>query len=309
MAGEAVRTGHEDEAEDWDEGASDGYVPSDLGDAEDQEFHQYEKGDDDQMGEERRGVSEDVVEEVSSTIKARARRNSRRMKKSQPKASDYSEEVESLLNHGLGFMRAMVVSEKPMPSVDESIELAADAFKLAKSDRPTVETPPDLKYISILRRAIPQVRGKIKDAARARAGDTYGFDDRPRMEQKNRRRYLSLVEQDAYTYEKPESFQGPYYHPLCYKILKTCFFSKTSDDGVAHSGFFSPINPETIALIFTAIRMSLDEWKTGSYKPLTFTSDIYEPIYQVHLANLKALEEEDPDFVKGLGEELWEDCR
>ncbi|KIO17105.1 hypothetical protein M407DRAFT_85296, partial [Tulasnella calospora MUT 4182] len=102
-----------------------------------------------------------------------------------------------------------------------------------------------------------QVRGKIKDAARARTGDTYGFDDRPRMEQKNRRRYIALIEQDAYTYAKPESLQGPYYHPLCYKILKTCFFSRAGDDGVAFSDFFSPIRPETIALVFTAVRYKL----------------------------------------------------
>lgn len=55
--------------------------------------------------------------------------------------------------------------------------------------------------------------------------------------------------------------------------------------------------------------MCLDEWKSGSYKALTFTSDVYEPIYKVHLANLKVLEEEDPLFITGLGEELWEDCR
>lgn len=86
---------------------------------------------------------------------------------------------------------------------------------------------------------------------------------------------------------------------------------------------------ETIALVFTAvrgagiatlaladvndrsyqIRMCLDEWKSGSYKPLMFSSDVYEPVYRVHLANLKALEEEDPLFVKGIGDELWEDCR
>ncbi|KIO16783.1 hypothetical protein M407DRAFT_85608 [Tulasnella calospora MUT 4182] len=248
--------------------------------------------------------------------KARATRNSKKARKGQPKASDYSEDVEALLNYASGYMRALVVSEHPMPSVDESIEMAAESFEQAKHDRPTVATPSDVKYISIvsfsmgtLRRAIAQVRGRIKDAARARTGDSYGFDDRPRMEQKNRRRYLALLEEDAYTYEKPESFKGPYYHPLCYKILKMCFFSKASDDGVAFSDFFSPIRAETIALIFTAIRMCLDEWKSGRYKALTFTSDVYEPIYQVHLANLKALEEEDPLFVKGLGEELWEDCR
>lgn len=59
------------------------------------------------------------------------------------------------------------------------------------------------------------------------------------------------------SFQKPESFQGPYYHPICYKILKACFFGKSSDDGVAFSEFFAPIKPQTIALIFTAVSRSL----------------------------------------------------
>ncbi|KIO15374.1 hypothetical protein M407DRAFT_13316, partial [Tulasnella calospora MUT 4182] len=144
------------------------------------------------------------------------------------------------------------LSENPMPSVDESIELAGDAYHLAKSDRPHVNPPTHVKHISILRRAIPQVWGKIKDAAWARTGDTYSFDDRPRMGQKNRRLYVSLIEGDAYTCEEPESRKGTYYHPLCYKIIKTCFFSKATDDRVLFPEFFNPIRAKTVALVFTA---------------------------------------------------------
>ncbi|KIO21134.1 hypothetical protein M407DRAFT_245579 [Tulasnella calospora MUT 4182] len=128
------------------------------------------------------------------------------------------------------------------------------------------------------------------------------------MGQKNRRRYLTLVENDAYIYEKSDTLDGPYYHPLCYKIIKASFFSRASDDGIVFSEFFNPIRPQTIALVYTAIRMCLDEWKSGSYKPLNFTSDLYEPIYKSHLANLKAMGEDDSLFLKGLGDELWEDC-
>ncbi|KIO16785.1 hypothetical protein M407DRAFT_85614, partial [Tulasnella calospora MUT 4182] len=154
-----------------------------------------------------------------------------------------------------------------------------------------------------------QVRGKIKDAVRAKVGDAYGFDDRPSMHQKNRRLYLDLLNEDSYICEKPESFDGPYYHPICFKTLKSCFFGKSTDDGVAFSDWFSPIRMETIALVFTAVRMCLDEWKSGSHKPLMFSSDVYEPVFKDHLANLKTMEKEDPLFVKGIGEELWEDCR
>lgn len=56
-------------------------------------------------------------------------------------------------------------------------------------------------FLHQLRRYVPQVRGKVKDAARAKVGDAYGFDDRPSMQQKNRRLYLDLLDQDSYIYE------------------------------------------------------------------------------------------------------------
>lgn len=83
-------------------------------------------------------------------MKIRARRNSKKVKKSQPKASDYGEDVEALLNHAAGLMRALVMSEKPMPSVDESIDLASDAYELTKMERPHVQLHSNVKYIPIV---------------------------------------------------------------------------------------------------------------------------------------------------------------
>lgn len=138
-----------DDAEDWDDGASDEYVSSDVGNTEN--LDGLEDVDRDEDGAERK------EEDGSVKKKPRVSRNSKaRTKKTRPKASDYDEEVEALLNHGLGFMRALVISEKPMPSVDESIEMAADAFDMAKLERPMVQPPSDVKYISIVSIFKPQ---------------------------------------------------------------------------------------------------------------------------------------------------------
>ena len=56
------------------------------------------------------------------------------------------------------------------------------------------------------------------------------------------------------------------------------------------------------------IRVALDEWKTGTFQVVSFTSEIYKPVYEILLANLLRLGEEDPQFTDGLGHELWEDC-
>ncbi|KIO17314.1 hypothetical protein M407DRAFT_33021 [Tulasnella calospora MUT 4182] len=52
--------------------------------------------------------------------------NTKKGKKSQPKAADYDEDTEELLNHSLGYMRSIVISENPMLSVNKSINLAGD---------------------------------------------------------------------------------------------------------------------------------------------------------------------------------------
>lgn len=120
------------------------------------------------------------------------------------------------------------------------------------------------------RRAFPQVRGQVKDNTRPRTTDTYDLDERPGAQADNVRKYLALVENDAYIYavssdvhtytkllitvQDPETRSGPYYHSLIYKVLKATFFSKSSDDGVVHQEYFNPVRAETVALIATSVR-------------------------------------------------------
>lgn len=136
-----------------EEGDSDAYVPSDQGN-----FTGDKAGvrvDDEEPDVDNEGDEQDVFQSDGERDgKSRARRNSKKSKKTQPKASDYNEDVEALLNYASGLMRSLIVSENPMPSVDESIELAGDAYRLAKSDRPHVNPPPHVKHISIVRMSI-----------------------------------------------------------------------------------------------------------------------------------------------------------
>lgn len=148
-----------DDRDDSDEGNSDAYVPSDPGDGVEAGDAMDTGGDTDEDEDEDGGdtgngrdeeVGDGEDEEDSGSKKGRARRHSKKTKKNPPKASDYSPEVEALLNHASGYMRSLVVSENPMPSVDDSIGLAADAFEVAKADRPHVDIPDEIAYISIV---------------------------------------------------------------------------------------------------------------------------------------------------------------
>lgn len=57
------------------------------------------------------------------------------------------------------------------------------------------------------------------------------------------------------------------------------------------------------------VRLCLDEWRLGTRQTIEFKAATYEPVYDLHLAALKSLQDADPTFVKQLGTELWEDCR
>lgn len=140
--------------DDWDEGASDAYVPSEV-----DNWEEIEEGGDmmevdssGKNGDETGNVTIGEDEgETAGARKKRAPRHSKKSRRTAPKASDYTPEVEGLLNHAAGFMRALIVAENPMPSVDDSINLATDAFELAKRDRPHINFPDDIAYISIVR--------------------------------------------------------------------------------------------------------------------------------------------------------------
>lgn len=149
------RPSHRQDEEDWDDGMSDAYVPSDVGRDQDRDGVRLRESSDHRQdteanGNETESGAEEMEEDAATTVKIRTRRNSKKTKKSQPKASDYGEDVEAMLNHAAGLMRALVMSEKPMPSIDESIDLASDAYELTKMERPHVQPPSDVKYIPIV---------------------------------------------------------------------------------------------------------------------------------------------------------------
>jgi len=94
---------------------------------------------------------------------------------------------------------------------------------------------------------------------------------------------------------------------LCIQSCKDTWFSRSTDDGVVYQQYFNPIRPQTVALIFTAVRVCLDEFKTGKFTRTDFTQAIYAPIYNELLANLLTLDNiPESHFTEELGLEIWE---
>lgn len=141
------RGGWRDEED--EDGESDVYVPSEAGDgARGGAGTGMDEEDPDVDTEENERI---IIRGDEEKDPKNQNRTSKKSKKAQPKASDYDEDIEALLNHASGLMRSLVVSENPMPSVDESIQLAGDAYHLAKLDRPHINPPTQVKHISIVR--------------------------------------------------------------------------------------------------------------------------------------------------------------
>ena len=57
------------------------------------------------------------------------------------------------------------------------------------------------------------------------------------------------------------------------------------------------------------VRGALDKYQTGCFIKIEFKAAVYEPVYQEHLTNLIALDEDGMEFISMLRAELWEDCR
>lgn len=111
---------------------SNGYVPSDAGRDEDRDGVHLQESTDNELSADvdgngvQSGGEEAAEEESAAMVKIHTWQNSKKVKKSQPKASDYGEDVEAPLNHAVGLMQTLVMLKKPMPSVDKFIDLASD---------------------------------------------------------------------------------------------------------------------------------------------------------------------------------------
>lgn len=54
-------------------------------------------------------------------------------------------------------------------------------------------------------------------------------------------------------WQDPENPEGMWYGEILFKIVRKMWFANAKDDGIIHSSHFNPIQPETMALVWTAV--------------------------------------------------------
>ncbi|KAG8946040.1 hypothetical protein FRC03_001581 [Tulasnella sp. 419] len=108
----------------------------------------------------------------------------------------------------------------------------------------------------------------------------------------------------------PESEQsGLYRNPLIADLIGTQWFQKRGALGERFKEKFYPIPLQVIALACTAIHCALLDWAEGRCKAKKnqFEEDVYGPIYQDHIENLREFKASSQIAWPELLQDLWED--
>lgn len=103
--------------------------------------------------------------------------------------------------------------------------------------------------------------------------------------------------------------EGMWFGDILFRIVRKMWFANLKDEGIVHSSLFNPVQPETMALVWTAVRCALDKWKDGTFNPVNFSALAYEGFYQELFSGLVDLQST-PDgqtVIQDLGAELWEE--
>ncbi|KAG8960468.1 hypothetical protein FRC05_006839 [Tulasnella sp. 425] len=157
---------------------------------------------------------------------------------------------------------------------------------------------------------VSQMRGELKTIARLAVETVFGFIPRESKALSNKKLYERLINGNIYLYKKWQDAGNPkgmWFNEILFNIVRKMWFKSSKDDGILYSTHFDPVQTETMALTYTAVRCALDEWKDGSLNAVNFTALSYEAIYQDLFAGLVSLKRsaEGEEVVKDLGEELW----
>ncbi|KAG9042731.1 hypothetical protein FS837_010457 [Tulasnella sp. UAMH 9824] len=225
------------------------------------------------------------------------------------KASSFGPMVGAAIQMACRYVRSVAITKNPLASVEEEEKIVHDAWPIVTQLKPFrgQSLPWNEIYYPTIKQYFSNVRGRVVGHCRTLLGRYFPFRREAGSKRANTKLYKDLIEDDAYTCEDPKNLDGRWSHPLLLEVIYASFFPTRSSDGFRFgSKFFNPITLELVAIVFTAIRCSLDEWAKGVYMKLQFKTSVYTPVYERHLENLKALKRHDRKAITEFCGEIWE---
>ncbi|KIJ35681.1 hypothetical protein M422DRAFT_262087 [Sphaerobolus stellatus SS14] len=107
--------------------------------------------------------------------------------------------------------------------------------------------------------------------------------------QHNKDLAVKLLNNFSYIYKDINDLRGMFEYRILGEVITRQFFNKKShSEGILYSAAFNPIPLALIALVFTAVHIAIEQWKSGitSVSRRSFKETEYHPIYQQHLQGL-----------------------
>ncbi|KAG8916608.1 hypothetical protein FRC02_003707 [Tulasnella sp. 418] len=217
--------------------------------------------------------SEDGDDDSSATSSLKRKRisdqapHNSQNSKPHPKVSDYPPKIQAILNLGTSICRVLVATKDPFPTTEDQFQITQQALTKAIEEEgiDDIEWECNSTHIKIVQRGITQMRGQLKDAARMFVRSSYALANQLTKVRGTRKLYLKLVEDDAYIHEDIALKKGRWYHPILMEVIRVVFFAKRNPEALKFREYFEPIPAPLIALTATAVRVALNEYKTGKF--------------------------------------------
>ncbi|KAH9857337.1 hypothetical protein C2E23DRAFT_693633, partial [Lenzites betulinus] len=232
-------------------------------------------------------------------------------KRPRPRATDYEAEAQEVMKLAAVIYKGQVMTKTAYPGKLMEKTWASDAWNTAAS-KLDIELAYTSEIINLLTRYSWNLRGEVKNAARANVQGAFGFKSGASAvtQAGNRKRALQLRCARTFTYgvidDNPELNDGLYEAEILQIVINRVFYKSSEDDGISLADVYDPFPVPGLALVLTAIQCAIDEWDTGAFASVTFSEEAYSAVYEQHLQELNAyeLESGEDHVVKDISQTL-----
>ncbi|KAH9953062.1 hypothetical protein BGW80DRAFT_1193224, partial [Lactifluus volemus] len=206
-----------------------------------------------------------------------------------PRAGDFDELTQAVLDTAIGEYRAIICTRDPFPDAVSNQEISAQVWVNACASL-DIQIQPSLEIMKLITNRAAEVRGRVKSTARCIVPIAYRLS-KLNEDDANRQIVVNLLTKNSYLYRDVATREGCLLTPIVPDIINSMWFKDKEDDGVVFSNYFGSegeaIPLQTVALVCTAIENCLDEYHGGAFKDIVFTRSAYRARYATCLRYLE----------------------
>ncbi|KAF8691578.1 hypothetical protein AX14_002778 [Amanita brunnescens Koide BX004] len=242
--------------------------------------------------------SDETDEELYSRKRRHSGKREAKEKKKRPKAGDFSDIKQKIINEANGYYRVLLstINAYPLPAQELDFVKMAWKYALDETGMKDVELQPDVSRI--IRDRNSQLRSEAKTKCAKLVDSLYGFETGRNRRQVAANKTLAeeLLNEKGYIFKEIKAngercLRGPYKHMIVQCAVNDMWFQNKYDEGIKYEKNFDPLPIPAIALVLTAIECGVDQWEDGYKTDVKFYSNEYKPVYLGHIKSLEAFGE------------------